>query len=542
VFNNNDKRLRDFYEQLPLGVTVEDYTDVKHLIDQLRNDGVEDFLSFFINNSDVLNEAVGLVRLIDANTTQIEMFGTNSFDEYVDYEQSLSFLEGDAWRDFFCHELAIFAEGGITHSGEALDTLANGDSIAVRCTSRLIDNKQNDWSEVVSTHENITEQYLAKRALQDSEEKFRKAAALANLGHWTWDEVENKCISCSHETARMHGVSKEDFVAMTASLEDDINWTHPEDRLNFSKAMSEFKANPAPFDINYRIVAKDGPVRYVREICEPEFDNKGRLVRSSGMIQDITELKQAEIAAREATLDAQHANQAKSEFLANMSHELRTPLNAVIGCSHAIQAEIFGAVGSDKNKEYVDIINEAGKHLLDVIGDILDLAKIEAGEENVIDNKVDVRDVITECQQMTSERTTNKQLSVSVAVPDNYPTLVADRLKVKQILLNLLSNAIKFTPEKGDINISSELDKDDSISIKIRDTGVGIAPEDMDTIMEPFGQLGHTNTRSQEGTGLGLALVKSLTKLHGGKVAIKSKLNVGTTVTVEFPPERTSLA
>ena len=208
--------------------------------------------------------------------------------------------------------------------------------------------------------------------------------------------------------------------------------------------------------------------------------------------------------------EAEKANITKSEFLANMSHELRTPLNSIIGFSQMLQSEIFGSLGNEKNKEYAQTIHEAGNHLLGIIGDILDLSKIEAGEEILFEEHVDLRHIISGCMDIMSDRAATKQLSFRANIPDNMPLLHADRLKIMQILLNLLSNAVKFTPAEGEVEVEAVINEQGSSLLKVRDTGIGIRPEDQEKILEPFSQIGEAYTRSHDGTGLGLALVKSL--------------------------------
>ncbi|NQU57292.1 MAG: hypothetical protein HQ513_08655 [Rhodospirillales bacterium] len=237
--------------------------------------------------------------------------------------------------------------------------------------------------------------------------------------------------------------------------------------------------------------------------------------------------------------EAEEANNAKSEFLANMSHELRTPLNSIIGFSQMLQAETFGTLGSDENKEYVGFINHSGNHLHRVIGDILDLSKIEAGEHDLYEEKIEIHDLVDDALNLASDHVFNNKLTFRVDFQERIPLLFADRLKVLQILINLLSNATKFSPDGGVVTTKALLNKEGGVLLTVQDTGMGIRREELEKVMQPFGQAGKTYTRSHDGTGLGLALVNSLTKLHGGSVQLDSKYGEGTTVTISFPPERT---
>ncbi len=243
--------------------------------------------------------------------------------------------------------------------------------------------------------------------------------------------------------------------------------------------------------------------------------------------------------ARAAMVEAQAANCAKTEFLANMSHELRTPLNAIIGFSEMIESGVFGPVGSAKYLEYATDINESGQHLLELINDILDLAKIENGKLELDEQIVDVSKVAKSCLTVIKERALEGGLKVKHRLPKNLPALWADERKFKQILINLLSNAVKFTPEGGRVSLETVVEPDQSLAIKVCDTGIGIAAEDIGKALAPFTQVDSKLTRNYEGTGLGLPLSKALVELHGGALELESEVDVGTTVTVRFPPERT---
>jgi len=379
----------------------------------------------------------------------------------------------------------------------------------------------------------------AELALRDSEERYRQAAELVNVGHWLWDEVEGSCISCSEELARIHGVSVEEFLAISCTREADIDWAHPDDRERFARAMREVEEQAIGFDIEYRIIAKDGVTRHIREIGEPIFDDEGVYVRSRGVVQDITQLKLVEQELRTAKEQAEFANRTKSDFLAHMSHELRTPLNSIIGFSQMMGNETFGPLGHANYLSYAHDILGSGTHLLGLITDILDISKIEAGTLDFNPEAVDVRAVIGSVVQMIRERATKELLEISINITDDIPPLNGDELRLKQILVNLLSNAVKFTPRDGQISVTAFINQENSMVWKVADTGVGIDAEDMVRIFEPFEQARSNVAQAHEGTGLGLYLTKKLAELHGGTLGIDSEVGQGTTVTISFPPDRT---
>ena len=253
-----------------------------------------------------------------------------------------------------------------------------------------------------------------------------------------------------------------------------------------------------------------------------------------GIRTDITELKNRERALFEAKEVAESANRAKSEFLANISHELRTPLNAIIGFSELIIAETLGPI-SKPYREYMHDVLNSGRHLLEVINDILDLAKAEAGQLDLNEEVLELKGVVDGVLRLMRERAMRNHLELSGEVSALLPPLRADPRKLRQILLNLISNAIKFTPAGGSITVMAEREPTGDLLLRVTDTGIGIAADDISTALKPFGQVDGTLSRKYEGTGLGLPLTRAMVELHGGAVTIESQLDRGTRVTVRLP-------
>jgi two-component system, cell cycle sensor histidine kinase PleC len=230
---------------------------------------------------------------------------------------------------------------------------------------------------------------------------------------------------------------------------------------------------------------------------------------------------------------AEEANQTKSKFLANMSHELRTPLNAIIGFSEVMGSGMFGTLGSEKYQEYCHDILTSGQYLLEVINDILDMSKIEAGRMKLDMEPLDLSKTLAESLRVVSGRADDKNLLLDADIEGTIP-LVADRRAIKQIIVNLLSNAVKFTPDGGKVTVRSRL-LGDSIVLTIADTGIGIAPQSLAKLGRPFEQVESQLTKTYHGSGLGLAIARSLTNLHGGSMRLRSKLGTGTVVCVSLP-------
>jgi signal transduction histidine kinase len=295
-----------------------------------------------------------------------------------------------------------------------------------------------------------------------------------------------------------------------------------------------------PRDIS-RIVPPVERLFYVAKPFQPQelqqfasaLSHKWRAEQDLLMAHEL--LKQQYAQVEVAKHKAEEASRLKTEFLANVSHELRTPLNSIIGFSEMIAGEQHGPIGHQKYQSYIGDIHTSGMHLLGVVNDILDLSKLEVGEFELQVENVDVVETVETALRIVGERARRAGIKVDASIAPALPPMRGDARRVRQILLNLLSNSIKFTENGGAVWVSAGSAGDGGIELSVADTGIGIAAEDLERAMAPFGQVDGKLNRKYEGTGLGLPLAKSLTELHGGSFRLESAVGRGTTVTLRFP-------
>ena len=434
-----------------------------------------------------------------------------------------------AYRDAVPYIEAVLSGQEVKYEGER----QFGDGPARHYLSHLIPNFGDDGKVLgyFALFMDITERKQAERALRNSEERYRKLVELSPDAIYV--HKKGRIVLINPAGVKVFGATSPDQIIGKSS--GDL--IHPDYRDAALKRMrGTAKEGTMTAFQEQRRLHIDGTEFWaqVAAIAVEWEGERGAIV----VVRDITVQKRTERSLVEAKKAAELANRAKSEFLANMSHELRTPLNAIIGFSDMIRCETFGPVGSPKYFEYVKDINDSGKHLLELINDVLDLSKIEAGMLELHERNVDVSRVIRSCLTLVKERAKRQGVEIESDVSNEMKALFADERSLKQIFLNLLTNAIKFTPAGGKVTIRIWSHPVDGYMFRFADTGIGIAIEDIPQALAHFGQVESTLNSVQQGTGLGLPLTKSLVELHGGSLDLKSEVGVGTTVTVRFPAER----
>lgn len=372
-----------------------------------------------------------------------------------------------------------------------------------------------------------------QHALRASEKRFRQAERITGAAHWETDAMMKTLTHCSDNVEEVFGLPPERYLGDLSLFESNIL---PEDLPGIRSVFDALPSDPHPYQVDFRYRHEDGRLLWIRETGEPVFDPVGTLIGFRGTSQNVTVLKEAEQVAYNALASAEEANQAKSEFLATMSHEFRTPLNAILGFSEMMRAQYFGPLGAENYKEYADDIHDSGLHMLALINDILDIAAIEAGKRDFIKEVIDVAGLLQGCVRKLEQIAKDKGVELSLEVPSEVLTVYADKRSAIQVVLNLLSNAIKFTQQNGTVIVSAAA-AGQKVMLTVKDTGIGIPPDRLPNITEPFSQRHVDPAIAQEGTGLGLSIVKGIVESHGGELLIKSEVGRGTTVTVTFPDQ-----
>lgn len=390
---------------------------------------------------------------------------------------------------------------------------------------------------LLTTMRDVTSRIRAQSALEETERRL--AVAVSNFPGAIYQRLMDAegNISfpfISRGIKEMIGIEPEDIVASADVLMEIVPF---EVRSRIREAIEMSARDMTAFEIEAPVFSRNGDQVWLRSVARPRAYMNGGVIWD-GVFQDITERTLARQALQAAKDEAESANRAKSYFLANVSHELRTPLNAVIGYSEVLRDEIFGPMQHAKYHEYSKDIHASGTHLLELIEDILDLSKIETGNIIVDEKEINVGEMMDETMRIAAPAIQKGHFDLSVEIVPEFPVLLADETRLRQVLLNLLSNAFKFTREGGRISVKVDINENGEPEFSVRDTGIGIAAEDIPHVLAPFGRVEQPTIDNARGTGLGLPLSKSLVEMHGGTFRLSSVFGEGTEVKFTLPAHR----
>lgn len=343
----------------------------------------------------------------------------------------------------------------------------------------------------------------------------------------------NRIVRINDSFVRIYGWKRDDLIG-----KEFLMLVAPEEREQARRSHEEFMRSGVRSSGEMKLLRRDGNIANALFTTAALDLSHGRRFQVT-TVMDITMRKQMELSLRLAKEQADTANHAKSAFLANMSHELRTPLNAIIGFSEMMMKETFGKLGNEKYKEYLSDIHLSARHLLEIINEVLDMSKIEAGKVELDEEIFDVHGVVQGVIRMMDSRAFSSGLKIREDVQLDLPPLFADPRLVRQILINIVGNSVKYSKTGGVIDVKAFVADDGDLKFVVSDTGIGIPKDRIAEALEPFGQINKSaSTGGVQGTGLGLPLAKAMAELHNGSLFLESDLGCGTTVTVTMPAGR----
>ena len=483
-----------------------------------------------------------------------ELLGYPPRDELVSFGEFNALIHPDD-GDFYA--LADEVARGVTTNIDRMFRVrdARGQWIWLRARAELVRNRGDDGPRLIGICVDVTEQRALQERTATADMRLRDAIETISEAFVLWDS-ENRLVMCNSKFQQLYEL-REEAILPGAHREAIIAAGRQPVILNHVKPDGRIEEGARTYDaqiedgrwlhINERRTKDGGFVSVGTDITSLKRQEERLMESERALMANVADMRKsrqtlevqaqqlADLAEKyaEQKSQAESASKAKSDFLANISHELRTPLNAIIGFSEIMESGMFGPLGSDKYHEYCRDIRESGQHLLDVINDVLDMSKIEAGRFRLTHETIDIDKVVLEAMRVITPRAEEKSIALRAEAATGV-TVEVDRRALKQILLNLLSNAVKFTPAGGRVTVRTRA-VGGALNLYIEDTGIGIPKDALPKLGRPFEQVESQFSKSHKGSGLGLAISRPLTELHGGTMRIRSTLQVGTVVLVRLP-------
>jgi PAS domain S-box-containing protein len=483
---------------------------------------------------DLSYQFVGLLspdsRLLEANHSALAFIGAS-----LDDVRGVPFAQTPWFRNNPDAQVKVLdalekARSGDFVRGEFTLYSYNGEGRHFDFSMRPAFDRVGNIEYIIPEGRDITEFVRTNQALARGDRLLRNAQRIGRMGNWYWDLVTGE-VYWSEEVYAILGEDPETFTPDPDSL---MNLVQPHDRPTVRRALNDCLNGRSGYNIDHRIVRRDGSVRAIRQVAETYISDTGTLLFIEGVVQDITATKETEAQLIQARREAEAANESKTQFLATMSHELRTPLNAVIGFAEVLEKELSGVTEAPRYGDYAAHIRDSGQHLLSIVNDILDIARFSSPEAPFEMEPLALPEAVANALAKLQNKAYEAGLSLENRVCSDLPEIQADWRSVNQILLNLLSNAVKFTPGGG-VYVDADMLPEGYVRLYVQDTGIGIPADRIPELGQPFRRLDDAYTAGTPGTGLGLAIVKTLLDRMDGRLIIDSSPGVGTCVMVDFP-------
>jgi PAS domain S-box-containing protein len=542
MLRQGESRYRSLFDDSPIAFFEEDYSEVRRRIDELRAVGVSDFRAYFQSQPAAVGEFARLTHVVDANRSAVEMFHAREKDELIN---NLSVVFGGNLPGNLAENYIRIAEGETRFSKEARTSTLDGQPLYVDLRLMVAPGYEQSLARVMISIIDITERKEAERSLYASREVYRSlleslSSAIVIL------ERSSRIVYLNELSARYLNARSADLTGKV------FTQLFPEGSLEgFEEFIEKIFQDGNGVFFDEQILLPAGEMAWLQISMQPVHNQEGQVIQVVINAVDISTIKQAQqklqdlnaelearVQARTADLarsnaDLRQANQLKDEFLAMMSHELRTPLNAILTLSESLEEAVYGPVTA-KQAATLRTIHESGEHLLAIIKGILSLSAIEAGKLVLTIQPVDVANTVRSALRLIEPLAAQKKIALLQNIPPDVGQIAADKQRLREMMVNLLGNALKFTAEGGEVGLDVSVSAD-ALTFTVWDTGIGIAPEKLSLLFQPFVQVEGSLSRRFGGLGLGLVLVHRLAALHGGSVGVESAPGVGSKFWFRIP-------
>lgn len=480
---------------------------------------------------------------LGCNKSYAEFRGLNK-NQIIGYKDIEKYTP-EMLKKYTAQDLHVITTGEVSDE-QCWITYPDGGKFYTHTIRSPLYNKKGEMLGIVGSTRDITDQYLNQKKIRENRDLLKETQKLGHIGSWVWDINTNE-IQWSDEIFRIFGYAPQIFIP---TFEKFLSLIPEDDRVIVDSTVKLSLETGEEYIVEHRIVRPTGEIRIVKELGEIHYNNQGEPIHMIGSVLDITSFKEVErdlekykvhledlVAERTEELyrakkEAEDANRIKSRFLANMSHEIRTPMNSILGFINLV---LDSNTISNTNLNYLKTASTSAQNLLEIINDILDISKLEAGKLSIEESDFDLPDLINECIATFKPLASSKELDLRVKIsPEMECWLVGDKLRIKQVIINMISNAIKFT-HQGYIEVLISKISANNYSITINDTGIGIPEKHLETLFSPFNQVDDSTAREYGGTGLGTTISKELITLMSGNITVSSEVGHGSSFVITLP-------
>jgi PAS domain S-box-containing protein len=529
TLRESQERYRDLFEASPISLWVEDFSGIRAFLNGLRQQGITEVGAYFDEHPDQIDECFHQLKVLDVNQATLQLYGMPSKAALI----GGNIIITPELRPLFRAEAVAIFEGKAEFEIESRSVNSRGEPLDLNIRWSAAAGHQEDMSQMIVSIIDMTERKRIEQALRESEERYRTILESIREAYFEGD-LKGNFTFCNSVLGEVLGYPPEAVIGSNfRTYMDDETAERVWQITN-----RVYRTGQNATAVDWKMFTSSGDVKYIEASISLMRDAIGKPMGFRGVARDITERKLAQEELEQAKTAAETASRAKSTFLANMSHELRTPLNAIIGYSEMLQEDAadggYGDLVPDLRK-----IQSAGKHLLELINNILDLSKIEAGRMELYLEAFNIGDILDDVAATIQPLIEKNNNTLKTSYPATIGRMTADVVKVRQSLFNLLSNAAKFT-KGGQVTLDvspRRYDNRDCIMFRVSDTGIGMSEEQMRGLFQEFTQADSSTTRRFGGTGLGLAISKRFCQMMGGDILVESELGKGSTFTMYLPVE-----